>query len=69
MRCLLLSLVAIAGMVGAHSSLAANWTIAPPRTERSKEIKAMNIFDRPNRPLHFYGDVVRLANRRHNARN
>jgi hypothetical protein len=24
----------------------------------------MNILDRPNRPLHFYGDTVRWAHRR-----
>jgi hypothetical protein len=67
-RCLLLGLVVIAGMAGVQSAFAENWTVAPPGTERSKEIKAMNILDRPNRPLHIYGDVVRLANRRHNAR-
>lgn len=48
----------------AASSAQANWTIAPPGTERSKEIHAMNILERPNRPLHFYGDTVRWAHRR-----
>jgi hypothetical protein len=41
----------------------AQWTIAPPGTKRSKEIKSMDILDRPNRPLHIYGTIVRLRNR------
>ena len=49
-------------------SAKASWTIAPPGTERSKDIHAMNILDRPNRPLHFYGDTVRWAHRRAEAR-
>jgi len=48
----------------AAASAQANWTIAPPGTGRSKEIHAMNILERPNRPLHFYGDTVRWAHRR-----
>jgi len=50
------------------ASAQANWTVAPPGTERSKEIHAMNILERPNRPLHFYGDTVRWAHRRTEAR-
>jgi hypothetical protein len=50
------------------ASAQASWTIAPPGTERSKEIHAMNILDRPNRPLHFYGDTVRWAHRRSEKR-
>ncbi len=64
MRYLLLGLILTAGLVCANSALAANWTIAPPGTERSKEIKSMDILERPNRVLHFYGDTVRLTNRR-----
>jgi hypothetical protein len=64
MRYLLLALILSAGMNWANSAFAGNWTIAPPGTERSKEIKSMDILDRPNRVLHFYGDTVRLANRR-----
>lgn len=41
----------------------AQWTIAPPGTKRAKEIKSMDILDRPNRPLHIYGTWVRLRNR------
>ena len=50
------------------ASAQANWTVATPGTERSKEIHAMNILERPNRPLHFYGDTVRWAHRRTEAR-
>jgi hypothetical protein len=57
----------VALLLGA-SSAQANWTIAPPGTERSKEIHAMNILERPNRPLHFYGDTVRWAHRRSEAK-
>jgi hypothetical protein len=52
----------------AAASAQASWTIAPPGTERSKEIHAMNILERPNRLLHFYGDTVRWAHRRSEAR-
>jgi hypothetical protein len=63
MRKLLIAVVALVALaeVGPAS---ASWTIAPPGSEKSKEIKEMNIMDRPNRLLHFYGDTVRLANRR-----
>jgi len=50
------------------ASAQANWTVAPPGTERSKEIHAMNILERSNRSLHFYGDTVRWAHRRTEAR-
>lgn len=63
MRYLLFAMVAIAGLMDVGSA-SASWTIAPPGTEKSKEIKSMDILDRPNRVLHFYGDAVRLANRR-----
>ena len=63
MRHLLFAMVAIAGLIDIGSA-SAGWTIAPPGTEKSKEIKSMDILDRPNRVLHFYGDAVRLANRR-----
>jgi hypothetical protein len=64
MRSLLLGLILTTGLVCANSAFAGNWTIAPPGTERSKEIKSMDILERPNRVLHFYGDTVRLSNRR-----
>ncbi len=64
MRYLLFALIVVVGMVEVGSVQVATWTIAPPGTERSKEIKSMDIMQRPNRPLHFYGDIVRLANRR-----
>jgi hypothetical protein len=64
MRYLLLGLILTAGMIGANSAFAGNWTVAPPGTQRSKDIKAMEILDRPNRVLHVYGDAVRLSNRR-----
>ncbi len=63
MRYLIFVMVVLVGLIEIGSAQAA-WTIAPPGTDRSKEIKAMNIMERPNRPLHVYGDVVRLANRR-----
>jgi hypothetical protein len=63
MRKFLLAVVAVAALMDAAPAMA-SWTIAPPGTEKSKEIKEMNILDRPNRVLHFYGDAVRLANRR-----
>lgn len=63
MRYILFALIAIAGLVDVGTA-SASWTIAPPGTQKSKEIKQMNIMDRPNRILHFYGDAVRLANRR-----
>jgi hypothetical protein len=66
-RQFLLAIVAVAAMVDVLPASAA-WTIAPPGTEKSKEIKDINILDRPNRLLHFYGDAVRLANRRSNAK-
>ena len=60
-------ILAVAILMSAAAAKA-SWTIAPPGTERSKEIHAMNILDRPNRPLHFYGDSVRWAHRRTEAR-
>jgi hypothetical protein len=65
MRQLVLALMATVGLIGANSACAGNWTVAPPGTQRSKEIKTMEILERPNRVLHVYGDTVRLANRRH----
>ena len=62
-RNFLLAVVAVAAMMDVMTASAA-WTIAPPGSEKSKEIAQMNIMDRPNRVLHFYGDAVRLANRR-----
>jgi hypothetical protein len=67
MRKFLLAIVAIAAIVDVIPASAA-WTIAPPGSEKSKEIAEMNILDRPNRLLHFYGDAVRLANRRREAK-
>lgn len=64
MRHVVFAMVALLGLIDIGSAGAA-WTVAPPGTEKSKEIKEMNILDRPNRMLHFYGDAVRLANRRH----
>ena len=63
MRKLLIAMVALVALADVIPA-SASWTIAPPGTEKSKEIKEMNIMDRPNRVLHFYGDAVRLANRR-----
>jgi hypothetical protein len=63
MRKLLIAVVALVVLAEVIPA-SASWTIAPPGTEKSKEIKEMNIMDRPNRLLHFYGDTVRLANRR-----
>jgi hypothetical protein len=62
-----IAILAVTILVSAASAQA-NWTIAPPGTERSKEIHAMNILDRPNRLLHFYGDTVRWAHRRSEKR-
>ncbi|HTQ40803.1 MAG TPA: hypothetical protein VMJ32_17405 [Pirellulales bacterium] len=67
MRRFLLAIVAIVALVDV-APVRASWTVAPPGTEKSKEIKEMNILDRPNRVLHFYGDAVRLANRRRDAK-
>jgi hypothetical protein len=64
MRYLLFGLIATAGLIDAAAVKASTWTIAPPRSERSKEIKAMDIMERPNRPLHVYGDFVRMGSRR-----
>jgi hypothetical protein len=64
MRTIVYAVVAAIAILEVGAVQAATWTIAPPGTDRSKEIKSMNIMDRPNRPLHFYGDIVRLANRR-----
>ncbi|HEY2880903.1 MAG TPA: hypothetical protein VGJ15_00685 [Pirellulales bacterium] len=63
MKRLLIAAVIVAGMFDVGSARA-SWTIAPPGSEKSKEIKEMDIMDRPNRLLHFYGDAVRMANRR-----
>jgi hypothetical protein len=63
MRKLLFAAVALVMLANVVPASAA-WTIAPPGTEKSKEIHDMNIMDRPNRVLHFYGDTVRLMNRR-----
>jgi hypothetical protein len=63
MRYFILALIAVVVLVETGTARAA-WTIAPPGTARSKEIHELNIMERPNRPLHVYGDVVRLANRR-----
>ena len=63
MRRIVIALVMVAGLIDIASARA-GWTVAPPGTEKSKEIKEMDILDRPNRVLHFYGDTVRLANRR-----
>jgi hypothetical protein len=66
-RKFLLAIVAVAAMMDVTTA-SASWTIAPPGSEKSKEIAQMNILDRPNRMLHFYGDAVRLANRRREAK-
>lgn len=34
------------------------------RGDRRKEIKSLDIHDRPNRPLHFYGNTVRRRSSR-----
>ena len=64
MRFLAYALVAVVCLVEVGSVSANPWTIAPPGTAKSKEIKQMNIMERPNRLLHFYGDAVRMANRK-----
>jgi len=67
MRKTLLALVAVIALLDIGTAKAA-WTIAPPGSEKSKEIKQMDILDRPNRLLHFYGDSVRFANRMKSSR-
>ena len=67
MRKFLLAIVDVAAMMDVTTA-GASWTIAPPGSEKSKEIAQMNIMDRPNRVLHFYGDAVRFANRRRDAK-
>ena len=67
MRKTLLALVAVVALLDIGTANAA-WTIAPPGSTKSKEIKQMDIMDRPNRVLHFYGDTVRMANRRKDSR-
>jgi hypothetical protein len=56
MRFFLFALIAIVGLIDVGTASAA-WTIAPPGSQKSKDIKAMNIMDRPNRLLHVYGDT------------
>jgi hypothetical protein len=63
MRYLMFTLVAVAGLIDIGSANA-NWTIAPPGSEKSKEIASENIMERPNRPLHVYGTWVRWTHRR-----
>jgi len=64
MRQLALAVVASIGFVAVDSAVAANWTMAPPGSARSEEIKSQDILNRPNRPLHVYGDFVRWEHRR-----
>ncbi|HZZ29380.1 MAG TPA: hypothetical protein VFE46_15390 [Pirellulales bacterium] len=67
MRRVLFAIVAVMALIDV-APVNAGWTIAPPGTEKSKDIKELDILDRPNRVLHFYGDAVRLANRRREAK-
>ena len=67
MRKFLLAIVAVAAMMDVTTA-GASWTIARRDRRNRKEIAQMNILDRPNRVLHFYGDAVRLANRRRDAK-
>jgi hypothetical protein len=60
----LFALVAIAGLVFVDSASANSWTVALPNSQRGEAIHSMDIMERPNRPLHVYGDFVRLRNRR-----
>ena len=62
-RFFLLGFVAIAGIAGAIV-FGRKLDDAPPGTEQSKEIKSLDILDRPNRQLQIYGDLVRLVTRR-----
>jgi hypothetical protein len=62
-RIFIYSLIALLAFTEARAASAA-WTIAPPGTAKSKQIKSMPIMERPNRLLHVYGDAVRLANRK-----
>jgi hypothetical protein len=64
MRELVLAMVTLVGLVAVDSAVAANWTMAPPGSARSEEIKSQDILSRPNRPLHVYGDFVRWEHRR-----
>jgi hypothetical protein len=64
MRELVFAVVALVGFVAVDSVGAANWTVAPPGSARSEEIKSQDILNRPNRPLHVYGDFVRWEHRR-----
>jgi hypothetical protein len=35
------------------------WTIALPFTKEARRIHSHDLMDRPNRPLHIYGNIVR----------
>jgi len=37
---------------------------SPARAERRREIKSMDIHERPNRPIHVYGNTVRRRSSR-----
>ena len=58
---LAMGIVVVVEMIGAGSAWANSWTIARPNSPRGQEIHSMDILARPNRPLHFYGDTVRLG--------
>ncbi len=62
MRYVLAAVVLGAFLLGTRPAHA-QWTIAPPGTKRAKEIKSMDMLDRPSRPLHIYGTFVRWMNR------
>ncbi len=62
MRYLMFALAIVVGF-STIGSAKGNWTIAPPGSERSKEIASENIMDRPNRPLHVYGTWYRWSHR------
>lgn len=66
MRYLMFSLVAVVGF-STVGSAKANWTIAPPGSEKSKEIASADIMQRPNRPLHVYGTWYRWTHRHDQA--
>jgi hypothetical protein len=53
---------AVLAMVLVENASAARWTVALPGTPRAQQIRSMDIMSRPNRPLHFYGNIVRRSN-------
>ncbi|HEX4132039.1 MAG TPA: hypothetical protein VHZ24_18545 [Pirellulales bacterium] len=64
MRRLLLSVVALSVAFLSIGTASAAWTVALPGSSKARQIRSMDIHSRPNRPLHFYGNVVRAGSYR-----